>query len=120
MLNNENWLSDIISIASGRSGSRRCAPSRRALPSQSAQRLQYLFDDMLKQAISRKAMRAETDPRQGTPTSAHFEPPDRSMGNSPETQTPRLLICGLLRTSDCAGCHGAVLPRGLFAALLRR
>ena len=34
------------------------------------------FDNMLKLTISPQAKRAETDPRQGTPTRAHLQPPE--------------------------------------------
>ena len=35
--------------------------------------------DMLKLTISPQAKRAETDPRQGTPTRAHLQPPERGL-----------------------------------------
>ena len=41
------------------------------------------FDNMLKLTTSPLARRAETDPRHGTPTMAHFQPPERSTYNIP-------------------------------------
>ena len=40
------------------------------------------FDNMLKLTMSPQAKRAETDPRQGTPTRAHLQPPE--LWQSPE------------------------------------
>ena len=57
------------------SGSCRCAligvPCRLRTPS-----VFSTFDNMLKPTVSPQAKRAETDCRQGTPTRAHFQPPD--------------------------------------------
>ena len=46
------------------------------------------FDNMSKLSISPQAKRAETDPRQGTPTRAHMQPPrrDDTVGNPHRAQ----------------------------------
>ena len=69
----------VLDPPSPESGSRRCAligvPCRLRMLS-----VFGMFDDMLRLTISPQATRAETDPRQGTPTRAHFQRPDQRGG----------------------------------------
>ena len=52
---------------------------RCAMASQNARPFQHLDKHMFLTNISPRAKHAETDPRHGTPTMAHFQPPDSSL-----------------------------------------
>ena len=51
-------------------------PACAAIMNNNSNNMFSTFDNMLKPTISPQAKRAETDPRQGTPTRAHFQPPE--------------------------------------------